>query len=192
MTMKICYWQLCYLLKLLLSQFQNSISEHLGRSQFSYLQCFFTAVHQFISSHAYHPGSIPALTENCLTSAWGTTAWHRFINHSSSLMCCFFIAEESRMGSALLCLHLPFLLLLLNPAGIWLSAYIDQRLGELTQLEQHWCVHSVYKNVTVPANHLPSEQRVIWSRAKPKGSTVHQATRDSVLLCMGNMELANM
>lgn len=76
-----------------------------------------------------------------------------------------------------------------NPAGIWLSAYTDQRLGELTKQELLWCVRSVYKSVVVPANHLQSEWRA--EREQSQRAALY-AELHVTPLCMGNMELANM
>lgn len=66
-------------------------------------------------------------------AVWRTTAWHRFINRSSSLMYSFSWARKtSRVGpfSALTAIS-SFSTSSFNPAAIWLPAHFYHGLGEL-------------------------------------------------------------
>lgn len=81
----------------------------------------------FLAAVGHHLSHVPpwfsscSVSHDCLTSVRGTTAWHRFINHSSSLMCYFLWARKASWVGLLSAFTTNSSFC---PDGIWLLAWV--------------------------------------------------------------------
>lgn len=144
--------------------------------------------HRFTNSFTYYPPlpfSFCTVRQNCITSVWGTTAWHRFTNHSSSLMCFFFLFSGRR-----------------KPHGLGLSPPSPPPPPPLlTQLAYDFQYMLTKGWVSIPSRKDTQTWLYLQIIYQVSGGPfVREQSQRAVLytklhvtpLCMGNRELANM